>query len=323
MSDTYQNIVGIDISKEWIDVNIGKEIFRVLQTKKDLSSFIKKYIKPLQETLCVFEVTGGHEKLLIALLMKENLSFHKAHPNKILAFARAKGRLAKTDKIDARTISDYGRTMNIEQTKPLSENHMLLSSLTIRLNQLKALHHEETCRLQTPSLDKYSQKSIQAVLKVLEKQIKELEEAIQNLIKNDEKICQKNELLQSIPGVGKSVASILLGILPELGTISNKKISALVGLAPITKQSGKWTGKASIRFGRAPVRKALYMAALVASRCNKKMKEFYQRLITKGKPPKVALIATARKMLTILNVMIFTEKPWCENIELAHPLIVP
>lgn len=212
----------------------------------------------MSNRLVVFESTGGHEKLLESLLRDFNISFHRAHPNKVFHFAKANSRLAKTDKIDAKILKEYGEIMKPELTKPRSDNQIKLSSIQVRLAQIKTLHHEEKCRLQAPNLDKVSKKSIQTVLKCLEIQLEKLEEESKNITQSDEELSQKSTLLQSVPGVGKKISSVLLGLMPELGTIENKSIAALAGLAPITKESGKKRSYASIGTGRINVRKAMY-----------------------------------------------------------------
>jgi transposase len=320
---SYQNFIGCDISKEWIDVAVEKKSLRIHQTEKDLKKFIQNHILPLHNVLVIFESTGGHEKLLESLLRDVNISFHKAHPNKVFHFAKANSRLAKTDKIDAKILKEYGEIMKCEATKPRSEKQMYLSSIQSRLAQLKALHQEERCRLQAPYLDKVSKKSIQTVLKCLENQIEKLEEEAKNITQSDQELAKKSALLQSVPGIGKKISSVLLGLMPELGIIENKSIAALAGLAPITKESGKKKGYASIGTGRIAVRKAMYMAALVAMSHNKKMKTFYQKLIEKGKKPKVALIAVARKMLTILNTLVKKGISWQENNEINVEFVRP
>lgn len=313
---SYQNIIGCDISKEWIDIAMNKKVIRLSQTKQDLKKFIRTQLHGLENVFVVFENTGGHEKYFESLLRDAHIDFHRAHPNKVFHFARANGRLAKTDKIDAKILKDYGEIMRPGPTPPRSENQMQLSSLQARLGQLKALHHQEKCRLQSPSLDKVSSESIKTILRCIERQIEKVEQESQKLTRNDEELSKKSDLLQSVPGIGPKISAILLGLMPELGTVENGSIAALAGLAPLTKESGKRIGYSSIGAGRIGVRKAMYMAALVACRFNKKMKGFYERLVEKGKKPKVALIAVARKMLTTLNAIVTSGRAWSENNEI-------
>lgn len=310
---SYQNIIGCDISKEWIDIAIGKKVIRLSQEKQELTKFIQTHLQALADVFVVFENTGGHEKFLESLLRDAGIDFHRAHPNKVFHFAKAHGRLAKTDKIDAKILKDYGEIMRPGATPPRSENQMQLSSLQGRLGQLKTLHHQEKCRLQSPYLDKVSRGSIKTILRCIEKQIEKLEQESEKLTQSDEALSKKSDLLQSVPGIGPKISAILLGLMPELGTIESRSITALAGLAPLTKESGKRIGYSSIGAGRIGVRKAMYMAALVACRFNKRMEGFYKRLIEKGKKPKVALIAVARKMLTILNAIVTSDRAWGEN----------
>jgi transposase len=306
-SKAYENYCGIDVSKEWLDFSLENNVFRVKQDKLQIKKFICKYLQAKASVLCVLESTGGYEHLVSGCLVETGISVHVAHPNKVVAFAKAKGRLAKTDRIDAKILAEYGEFIQGHELRsPSSKAQLVLQELSSRLAQLKMSRHQEGCRLgivKTPKV----RRSLEMMLKALDKQICELEEAILDAIKQDERLKKQFNILQSMKGVGKTLAMVILTDLPEVGTLNKKQIAALVGVAPITKQSGNWHGAATTKYGRATVRKVLYMAALVASRYNEKMRQFYDRLIANGKPKKVALVAVMRKMIVILNAMICNE----------------
>lgn len=306
-SKAYENYCGIDVSKEWLDFSLENNVFRVKQDKLQIKKFIRKYLQAKASVLCVLESTGGYEHLVSGCLVEAGISVHVAHPNKVVAFAKAKGRLAKTDRIDAKILAEYGEFIQGHELRsPSSKAQLALQELSSRLAQLKMSRHQEGCRLgivKTPKV----RRSLEIMLKALDKQICELEEAILDAIKQDELLKKQFDILQSMKGVGKTLALVILADLPEIGALNKKQIAALVGVAPITKQSGNWHGAATTKYGRATVRKVLYMAALVASRYNEKMRQFYERLIANGKPKKVALVAVMRKMIVTLNAMICNE----------------
>lgn len=303
----YENYCGIDVSKDWLDFAVGSDVFRVKQDKLQIKKFIGKQLKGQGSVLCVVESTGGYEYLVSQCLVESCIEVHVAHPNKVVAFARAKGRLAKTDQIDSKILQEYGKFIQQEELRaPLSEAQLELQELGARLSQLKINRHQETCRMGTIKSPKV-RKSLEAMIKVLDKQICNFEEAILAIIEGNEELKKRFETLRSMKGVGKVLAMVILTDLPELGSLNKKQIAALVGVAPITKQSGKWHGVASTNYGRATVRKVLYMAALVASKHNSKLREFYEGLVARGKLKKVALVAVMRKMIVILNAMICNE----------------
>jgi transposase len=309
MNKPFEIYWGIDVSKAWLDIDTGEQITRINQDRKAIKAFIKKHKKvDSSKILVVLESTGGYEQVIVRCLSEEGLVVHVAHPNKVKAFAKAKGQLAKSDKIDARILREYGFFISANEIKPLpSAKQHELQLLGARLEQLKEMHHQESCRLVIAS-EKAVKKSIQGVLKLLKTQMEVVKTTIANLIDSDESLTEKYAILCSMKGVGPMLAMKLITDLPELGKANKKEIAALVGVAPITHESGQKIGKAMIKYGRFSVRKVLYMGALVASRYNPKFQAFYMKLIAAGKPPKVALIAVMRKMIVILNVMIQTKK---------------
>jgi len=303
MNAEFDSYWGIDVSKAWLDIAIDNKTYHIEQTPSAIRNFIQQHKIETNKTLVVLESTGGYEKLVVENLRAVGFHVHVAHPNKVHAFAKAKGRLAKTDKIDAQLLSAYGRFIDKNAIRePLSAKQQELQMLGARLEQLKAMHHQESCRKGMTS--KAVKKSHELMLKVLKKEVATMEYHIEKLIQADEELAANYTLLRSMKGVGPTLAMVLLTDLPELGKVNKKEIAALVGVAPITQQSGQKTGKAMTRYGRQGVRKVLYMATLVACKHNVKLKEFYDRLVKAGKPKKVAIVAAMRKMLVILNAMV-------------------
>lgn len=295
---------GIDVSKNWLDIAINEQVFRIAQTKQSIYDFIKDNKKSFSKILAVLESTGGYENLATHCLSTSGLTVHVAHPNKVCAYAKACGRLAKTDKIDAKLLAAYGKFINADEIRDLpSKKQKKLQALGARLEQIKIMHHQESCRLGI-AFSKVIKASHQQMLEFLKKEINKLEQKILELIKQDNELYEKYKLLLTMKGVGQTLAIMLLVDLPELGQANKKEIAALVGVAPITQQSGQKTGRAMIRYGRFGLRKVLYMGALSACRYDPKLKVFYERLVFAGKPKKVALVAVMRKMIVILNAML-------------------
>ena len=304
MNIKYQVFWGIDVSKDWLDISINGQVTRVNQIKEEILQFINDHQQLEHATLAIVESTGGYELLIVNSLAAAQITVHVAHPNKIRSFAKACGRVAKTDKLDALILESYGKFIDPSIIHELpSEQTRQLNELSGRLAQLKEFHHQEHCRLgMARQLGVRS--SHQDMIKLLLAQIKEIEAQLLTLIKADDVSYAKYKLLCSMKGVGPVLATTLLAELPELGKINKKEIAALVGVAPMNRDSGKKTGKAFTQYGRASVRKVLYMAALVASQHNETLKQFYQRLLANGKLKKVALVAVMRKMIVILNSMV-------------------
>jgi transposase len=309
MEKEFNAYVGIDVSKEWLDICLEGKPYKIAQTDEEISKFISQNLSKLKPVLCVMESTGGYEHKLAQHLVMAMIDVHIAHPNAVVSFAKAKGRLAKTDKIDAKILRDYGQFITVEGIrKPLSVEQLKLKAISARLRQLKKIHHQETCRIRE-ELD-FLKPSIERVIQIVKEEIKVLQSMLIEIIQQSKSLKATYDLLKTMNGVGPVLACTLLTDLPELGNINKKKIAALVGVAPVTRESGKKVGKAAIKYGRSHVRNALYMAALVASRHNPLMKLFYERLCNAGKPKKVALIAVMRKMLVTLNAMIATQQPF-------------
>ena len=314
MSRAFSNFCGVDVSKEWIDIATDKITTRLPQDRKSIIGFIKKHLDQPNESLVVLESTGGYELLAAECFDEMGVTVHIAHPNRVRDFSKAKGRLAKNDRLDAVTLSEYGRFIDPSDIRPLrSKLLMKLGALNSRLGQLKELHHKEACRLGTARIIEVKQ-THKEMLKLLAKQITSIETQMIELIKSEEDLAEKYIRLQTMIGVGPTLALTLIAELPELGDANKKEIAALAGVAPITKDSGKQRGRAITQNGRNSLRKILYMGALSAIRYDKKIKEFYQRLISVGKAKKVGIVAVMRKMLVTMNAMITHAKDYCPTI---------
>jgi transposase len=295
---------GVDVSKEWIDVAIGGTVTRLKQNLEEIKSFIKKQFNAPPDSLVVLESTGGYEQLAAECFDEAGIIVHIAHPNKVRDFAKAKGRLAKTDRLDALTLCEYAQFIEPSSIRPLRcKLTIKLNALNSRLIQLKELHQQEVCRMGTANVQEVKE-THKIMLDLIKEQLSSIEKQMRVLIKSEKDLQEKYERLQTVIGVGPTVALALIAGLPELGNATKKEIAALVGVAPITKDSGKLRGRAITQNGRAAIRKVLYMGAVVASRHDKKMKEFYTRLINKGKAKKIALVAVMRKMLITMNAML-------------------
>jgi transposase len=300
----YAVIVGIDVSKNWLDISMSGQVTRVNQTKQAITHWIKKNNLLVHSTLVVMESTGGYERLAMNSFNDMGITVHVAHPNRIRAYAIARGCLAKTDKLDAKIIEGYGHFLDPSCIhKVLTKQEQRLIAWSRHLSQLKDAHHGESCRLGLVE-DPTIKRSLLKIIRTIKKEIESIEQKLMNAIQSDPVLQKKYNLLCSMPGVGPALATILLTELPELGHATKKEIAALVGVAPLTRNSGLRTGKALTHYGRQSVRKILYMGALVASRHNKRLKSFYQRLLAKGKAKKVALVAVMRKMIVMLNAML-------------------
>lgn len=306
MEITSKIVWGVDVSKEWLDISIQSKVERIKQTQESIHQFIAKHYVEKAPTFVVLESTGGYEQLAVSCFSDAGLIVHVAHPNRIRHYAKAKGYAAKSDKLDAKIIENYGYFMDPASIRslPTPLEHQL-SAFYTRLSQLKESHQQEVCRLGRVT-ERQVIHSHQRLLKALEKQIQQIESQLHSLIASDASLKERYELLQTMKGVGPMLAMTLICELPELGRANKKEIAALVGVAPITKESGKFKGKSFTQNGRQSVRKTLYMGALTAARYDEKMKAFYERLLAKGKLKKVALVAVMRKMIVILNAMVQT-----------------
>ncbi len=309
MNTDLEIIVGVDISKNRLDVCI-QEDGDYCTFGNDLSEISKlvERLNDIQPVMIVVEATGGYEKGIIAALCEANLPVAMVTPSRVRFFARSAGILAKTDKIDANVLVRYGRAIHPPFVHMRTELQERLSDLMTRRSQVSLMLIDEKNHLinASPTIQTLIKDSIE----YLEQQISVLESKIADLIDNCPELKRNEEIICSIPGVGKITAAILLADLPELGSLNNKKIAALVGVAPFNKDSGFYRGKRRIRGGRQSVRKVLFMAALTSIRWNPMIKVFYERLLGYGKPKKVAIVACMRKLLIYANAMVHSQKTW-------------
>lgn len=311
--------VGIDVSKDRLDVAcIPEMVLSCAACANDAAGHaaLVQMLKTLGPRLIVIEATGGYHRLLAAALGAANLPLVIVNPRQVRDFARAMGVLAKTDKIDALVLARFGEKIN-PQLRPLPDAQS--SAFSDLLSRRRQLVEMRTCELNRRGqcIDAKVKSSINAVLKTIERQITLIEQDLDDQIKGSPLWQHKVDLLSSVPGIGAVVARTLLVDLPELGAVSRQKIAALVGVAPLNRDSGTMRGKRMVWGGRAVVRRTLYIAALVAARYNPVLSGYYQRLVAGGKAKKLALIAVLRKLLVILNAMIRTNTPWRNTIEIA------
>ncbi len=301
--------IGIDVSKAILDVYI-LPFKKYMQFKNDTKGIQKltEKMKAFPQASIVMEATGGYEKPIAQSLQKAGLSISVVNPRPIRDFAKALGKLAKTDRIDAEVIALFAEKMQPKANRQYSETQQKLAELNARRRQIIEMITMEKNRLDKASDE--LKKSIQRIIKALEKELQTVNEALEKYIQNDAEYAQKNTLLKSIKGVGSVVAAGIVADLPELGSVNAKQISALAGLAPYNRDSGTLRGKRTIWGGRAAVRNTLYMATLVATRHNPQIKSFYERLCNAGKLKKVALTACMHKLLIIMNAMIKHGEPW-------------
>ncbi|TKF16718.1 IS110 family transposase [Vibrio genomosp. F6] len=312
-TNTLQNInVGVDTGKSQLDIYIRPLdiYFTVPNTEKGIRDAIKT-IKKHKPQRIVIEATGRLEMPFILECDKAKLPYVIANPLRIKKFAGAIGQRAKNDRLDAALIAHYAERMQPELTKLKSENIRLMSDLVARRNQLLTMQTMERNRLQI--LPKNISSTITPILTALKNQIEKVEAKIAKLIDSCPEYQAKNTILQSMPGVGKVLAASLISNVPELGFISNKQASSLIGVAPITRESGRFKGKRMIQGGRAQVRTVMYMAMMSAIQCNPVFKVIYERLLAAGKPKKVAIVACMRKMVVILNSMLRDGVMWDKN----------
>lgn len=307
--------IGIDVSKGCLDVNYCGEGRQYLNDPLQIKQLIKD-IQTIQSQnklgLVICEATGGYEQKIVRACHESNIPMHVAHANKVRYFAKSRGILAKTDKIDAFVLSDYARLFKpAADSFLLTENVEKIKELLKRKEQLQEDKKREVNRsdkiLSRDILD-----SIKAHIEWLNKKIKEVDEKLSSLEKEVD-VKDNYLLLTSIASIGKQSAYYLLAYLPEIGQLSNKALAALVGVAPYNQDSGGTQGKRFIKGGRANLRKILYMASLSAIRYNPDLKVFYDRLCSRGKPAKVALIAVMHKLITLANSVIRRQKPWEEK----------
>ena len=300
---------GIDVSKATLDVAVTnrKEIKSFPNDDSGIKQVIS-YLKKQEPTLTVMESTGGLEKILAASLIEASIPVVVVNPRQVRDFARAKGKLAKTDSIDAWILAEFAKEIHPE-VRPLSDKQTdEIKAMLVRRQQLKDMITMENNRLWPADMKVIP--SIQDHLNWLKQELKNMDKDLEDKVQKSPVWKEKDDLLRSVPGVGPVLSLTLLGALPELGSLNRKQIAALAGVAPFNRDSGKYRGKRMTKGGRTRVRPALYMATLVATRFNPMIKAYYQHLLEKGKEKKVALTACMRKLLVILNAMVRENRQW-------------
>lgn len=310
MTETVSPVfVGIDVSKERLDISPGGagKVWSATNTPAGWTELIQQ-LKPLKPAVVVLESTGGYETQVLAELYHAGLPVARVNPGRVREFAKSIGQLAKTDQLDARVLARFAEAVRPEPAKLADEDEQYLAGLVNRRRQLLEMHVAEQNRLYTAP--KQMRQRINHHLEWLKNEIRTLEAEIDDFIQGSPMWKEKGDLLRSVPGVGNITAFTLLADLPELGTMDRKQIAALVGVAPLNRDSGRRSGKRRIYGGRSSVRTTLYMATLTAIRCNPVIHAFYHRLLQAGKEKKVAIVACMRKLLTILNSMLRHHSPW-------------
>lgn len=317
------HFIGVDISKESLEIFCGslKLATTIANTPKAVEGLIKRLNKQQPESLHVLcEATGGYEKTLLRAFWAAKIGVSLLNPKKVRHFAKALGLLAKTDKIDARLLTEYGQKINPKFTEPPTAVQERLEELVGMRDHLQSLRIAEVNRL-----EHLEQKDIIKIasdhIDQIDKQIKQVDKMLKDLVEKESEIKEKVECLSSIKGVGFVTSVSLLASVPELGTLSRRVASALTGVAPMNQDSGKYKGKRRIQGGRHLARKSLYMAALVASRTNPVFSNFYQRLLKRGKAAKVALTAIMRKLVCLANklLQILAQKASKNNTQVVLP----
>ena len=303
-------VVGIDVSKDVLDVRVHPS-GAVHRTSNDQAGIatLRDLLKPYTGALVVIEATGGFEHAAAATLATAGFQVAIVNPRQVREFGRATGRLAKTDAIDADLLALFGERIR-PTVRPLpDEDTQALQAVVTRRRQIVEMLVAEKNRLGL-ARGKTVRRSLELHIAWLEKQLANVDDDLSDMVRRSPLWRAKDDLLQSAPGIGKTVSRSMLALLPELGTLSNKQIASLVGLAPFARDSGRYRGRRAIWGGRSNVRALLYMAALASLRWNPAINTFYRRLRAAGKPHRVAITAAMRKLLITLNAMVKSGTPW-------------
>jgi transposase len=303
--------VGIDVAKARVDVALGRQgaVFQVARDDKGLGELVKR-LEEAKPELVVMEATGGLQLPVAAALGVAGLSVAVVNPRQVREFARAAGKLAKTDALDARVLAHLGEALKPPARPLLDEETRKLEALLTRRRQMVEMLVAEKNRLQVAHAA--TRPLIQKHIDWLQEQLEQVDKDLGSAVRESPMWRDKDDILRSVPGVGRVLAITLMAELPELGRLNRKQVAALAGVAPHACDSGTLKGKRMVWGGRAALRATLYMATLSAVRCNKAVRALYERLTKAGKPKKVALVACMRKLLTILNAMVRTETRWNE-----------
>ncbi|MBE7535484.1 MAG: IS110 family transposase [Anaerolineales bacterium] len=313
MTTSTESYVGIDVAKAKLDVAIlgQRATSEESNTTKGIAVLVKK-MRQLNPKLIVVEATGGYEEALVLRLFEAGLAVALVSPQRVRQYAKARGLLAKTDKLDAQNLAEYGKNLQPRLFVAKSEAGRGLSALVGRRKQVGEMLKAEKSRLR--SVNSVVQASLEAVIGCLEQELATLDEAMRTFMQAHTDFGEREKLLRSAKSIGPITAATLLADLPELGKLDRKQIASLVGVAPMNHDSGRKRGYRKTKGGRPEVRSALYMSALSAIRYNLTIQAQYDQLVKRGKEKKVALVACMRKMLTILNAMMRDQLPFRETI---------
>lgn len=313
--ETFTLFVGVDVASRELEVYwpVTHERLTVENTEKAIAAQLVPKLKACnQAVLVVAEATGGLETLLVRVLHEHQLAVAIVNPRQVRDFAKGVGCDAKTDRIDAAVLARFGEVVKPAPTAAKSEETERLGALTTRRNQLLEMINQEQNRLRL-TYDKEVRKYIEESLESLKKQVKLLDERLKQCVAQDETNRRKVEIFSSVKGLGPVTTATLIAELPELGKLNREQIAKLVGVAPINRDSGQQRGLRRVFGGRSTVRRVLYMATIVATRHNQRLKAHYQQLLARGKVKKVALVACIRKFLTILNTLVRNNELWQDN----------
>lgn len=307
--DEIVRFVGIDVSKDHLDVHVrpDDQQQRFAYDSDGLTALVKIQTE-LQPSLIVIEATGGYEQRVVAVLAAQQLPVVVVNARRVRDFAKATGQLAKTDCLDAAVLSDFGEKLRPQPGALPDESRDELKALLVRRRQLVDMITAEKNRQSIAP--KGIQREIQAHIDWLKKRLSRVDDDLSRSVKTSPIWKAKDDILQSTPGIGPTTSTTMLAALPELGSLNRRAIAALVGVAPMNRDSGKWHGRRAIQGGRSSVRTTLFMCTLVAIKHNPVIRHLYQRLIATGKPKMVAITACMRKLLTILNAMLKTNSCW-------------
>ena len=309
MTISSEKYVGIDVSKDKLDVAIwgAKKCLEVANSKRGIAKLVKEMLA-LAATLIVVESTGGYEEDVVMALFEAGLPVALVSPQRVRQYAKAKGLLAKTDQIDAQVLADFGKKLQPRLFVGKSEERRRLSALIGRRKQLNEMLQAEKNRQRTQDLS--LQQSLKRTILYLKTELAAIDQEIEQFLQEHQELAEQDKLLRSTKSIGRVTAATLLADLPELGQLDRKEIAALVGVAPMNRDSGRKRGHRKTQGGRPGVRSALYMSALTGIRYNPILKTQYDQMVKRGKEKKVAITACMRKMLTILNAMLRDQQPF-------------
>lgn len=317
MREAERRCVGIDVAKATLDVQVrpSDERWSVANDEAGIRTLVEQ-LRAVAPTQVVLEATGGYELAVVSALAAAALPVVVVNPRQVRDFAKATGRLAKTDRLDAAVLARFAEQVRPEARPLATAEQQELDALLTRRRQLIEMLTAEKNRLGQVFVrgGKQVRKSLKTHIAFLERELRMTDTDLGELVRRSPVWRERDDLLQSAPGVGPVLSRTILAALPELGQLDRKAIAALVGVAPLNRDSGLMRGKRMIFGGRAPVRTALYMGTLTATRCNPVIKAFYQRLVAAGKPKKVALTACMRKLLIILNAMVRQGTRWSPQL---------